>query len=100
MALRSLDHDYVTELVDRLGTIPADAQPRWGVMIPAQMVGHLIAIVRFSMGRGPALKPVRSPLARHVFRPLVLRGLVSIPRNIPLPEPVNPNERRRFPLIV
>jgi hypothetical protein len=85
--MRPLDHDYVNELVARLGKLRPDAKPAWGTLTPERMVGHLTATLRYSMGRGPALRERRNWFARHVLRPLVLNGVLSIPRNVKGPFP-------------
>ena len=89
---RTLDHDYINELIERLSSIPEDAKPAWGSMTPPQLMGHLAAVVRLSMGRGPELKSVATFMSRNIMRPLVLSGIVPIPKNLPLPKPVNPDE--------
>lgn len=80
--MRSLDHDLIPELMARLRAIPEDAAPRWGKMSRTEMIAHLVNVVRYSMGRAGA-QPVRgSWIVRHVAGPLILRGVLPIPRNV------------------
>lgn len=83
--MRSLDHDYLPKLFARIRSIPGDATPAWGRMTPSEMVAHLVATVRYSMGRSGTL-PIRGTwLTRRVYGPLLLRGVVKLPKNIRAP---------------
>ncbi len=85
--MRALDHDYVNELVARLGTLHPEMRAAWGAMSSEQMVGHLTAAVRYSMGRGPKLPFVGSWFTRRLVWPLVSAGILRIPRNVKAPNP-------------
>lgn len=87
--MRALDHDYVNELVTRLGKLEPDARPAWGRMTPDRMVGHLIGTVRYSMGRGPRLPFAGNWFSRKVLAPLILNGVLSIPKNVKVSRPEN-----------
>jgi len=85
--MRPLDHDYVSELIIRLGKLRPDAKPAWGTLTPERMVGHLTATVRYSMGRASKLPVKGNWIVRNVLRPLILNGVVRIPKNIEAPDP-------------
>lgn len=85
--MRNFDHDFVEDVVRRLRTIPADAKPRWGTMSRDQLFGHLIMVMRYCMGRGPELPDKSTWVSRNLIRPLILNGLVPIPKNVRLPRP-------------
>ena len=83
--MRPFDHDYVTDLVARLAKLKADAHPAWGTMSAPQMLGHLVATLRYSMGKGPVLPFVGNWATRRLLAPLILHGILPIPRNVTLP---------------
>ncbi len=86
--MRSFDHDYIAHLMTRLGQIQADTRPAWGRMNRSQMVRHLADTVRYSMGNGHLLPDKSTWISRKILGPLVMHGLVRIPKNIqgdPLP---------------
>ena len=85
--MRPLDHDYVNELVSRLSKLRPDAKPAWGSITPERMIGHLTMTVRYSMGRVPELDVRGNWFVRHLVRPLVLNGLLRIPKNLKVPDP-------------
>lgn len=88
--MRAFDHDYVNELVARLGALQPDARPAWGTLTPDQMVGHLIETVRYTMGREPDVPFVGNWFMRTVVGPLIMNGIIPIPKNVKAPRP-NPN---------
>ena len=85
--MRHFDHDYVEEIVRRLRTLKSDAKPAWGAMSEPQMVGHLIETMHYSIGRGPTYAIRTNWLKRHVVAPLIINGIVKIPKNINVPRP-------------
>jgi hypothetical protein len=82
---------YNSALVEKvnaaLASIPEDARPRWGKMNRAQLYGHLHMALRYSMGEGPKMPYRGNFVSRHIFRRLILAGLVEIPHNVRLPRP-------------
>lgn len=80
--MRSFDHDYVDEVIARLEKIPADAKPAWGTMDKTRLIGHLILVVRFSMGRFGKAPDQSTWVTRNVLRPLLMLGIVRIPKNV------------------
>ncbi len=85
--MRAFDHDYVNELVARLGALRRDAKPAWGAMTPEQMVGHLIETVRYVMGREPDVPFIGNWFTRTLLAPLILNGIIPIPKNVKAPRP-------------
>jgi len=78
---------YAENVTSRLAALSPDRQPEWGKMTVPQLHGHLTAVVRYSMGDGEAM-PVRGNWrSKYIFRPLILNGVVKIPRNIKIPRP-------------
>jgi hypothetical protein len=80
-----LDNDYVLEVMARLKKIPHDAKPLWGTLDRAGLVEHFIWVVRHSMGRSKTVPFVGNWASRWILRPLILNGIVSIPKNIAFP---------------
>jgi len=76
------DHDFVVEVLGRFQRVKPDAKPRWGSLTPNRMVAHLIDCVRYSMGKAGALPDRSNWFTRQVLAPLILRGIVRIPRNV------------------
>ncbi len=82
MRIRHFDNDYVRDVLRRLAKLAPDARPRWGRMTPADMIAHLIGSIRYSLGKAP-LQPDRSTfLIRTVVRPLLIAGLLPMPKNM------------------
>jgi hypothetical protein len=77
-----LDHDYARLLLSRLERLDADARPAWGAMTPAQMAHHLAQTVRTSMGDCPPPPFTGNWLTRRVIGPLVMNGMLPIPKNV------------------
>jgi hypothetical protein len=92
--VRTFDHDYVNDVIGRLNRIKPDAKPRWGKMSSAGMIGHLAFWVRYSMGKTPEYPFVGGWFSKTVIAPLILNGLLPVPRNLkgiesdsPMPAP-------------
>jgi len=83
--MRHLDTDYVEELVARLRAIPDDAVPRWGMLRKDTLIEHLVWVLRHSLGRSTKVPYLGNWFSCHLLAPLVLRGLVPIPKNLQLP---------------
>jgi hypothetical protein len=77
-----LDHDYVERLIKSLGRIKPEARPAWGKLTPAGMVQHLADTIRYSMGRAGDLPNASTWLSRRIAAPLILHGILRIPKNI------------------
>ncbi|HUW60380.1 MAG TPA: DUF1569 domain-containing protein [Candidatus Bathyarchaeia archaeon] len=76
------DHDYLVDVINRLQQIKPDAIPRWGTLTPSKMFAHLIDSVRYSMGKAGDLPDKSNWLSRRILAPLILRGIVKIPKNV------------------
>jgi len=87
--MKDFDHDFVAEVINRLGRIAPDALPRWGKMMPQDVVAHLVDIVLFSMSKGGDMRDVSNWFSRSVAGPLILSGLVRIPKNLKIPQTTN-----------
>lgn len=83
--MRHLDIDYVEEIIVRLRAIPGDAVPRWGELRKPGLVEHLVWSVRHSMGRSQQVRYAGTWFTSHVMRPLLLHGIIRIPRNLKVP---------------
>jgi hypothetical protein len=83
--MRPFDHDYAKEVVKRLGKIPRKAVPRWGKLTREQLYGHLTNTLRYSMGRGGEPMNHSTWFSRNIIGPLILRGIVRIPKNVKIP---------------
>ena len=88
--MRAFDHDYVNELVARLGKLRPDAKPAWGAMSAPEMLGHLMLALRYSMGKGPKLPFVGNWATKRLLAPLILHGVLPIPKNVKLPRMESP----------
>jgi hypothetical protein len=80
------DHDFVSEIVDRLNTIAPDATPAWGKMKPEDLPTHLAGLLLYSMGRSEPVQDRSNWVQRNVLKRLVLSGIMPIPKNIQIPE--------------
>ncbi len=58
---------------------------QWGTLDRAGLVEHLIWAVRHSMGRSRQVPCSGGWLTRRLVGPLLLHGLIRIPRNVALP---------------
>lgn len=79
------DLDYAEDLLARLGRIPPGARPAWGSITPSGLVAHFGDILRYSMGRNGAVPAGGNWFTRHVAAPLILAGLLPLPRNVQAP---------------
>jgi hypothetical protein len=87
---RNFDHDFVDDVLRRLKGLRPGAKPAWGKLTAVGMTGHLIDAVRYSMGKAGGVRDRSNWLFRKVVAPLMLNGVIPIPKNIkadPLPNP-------------
>ena len=80
--MQHFDHNYIDHVMTRLARVEAQAPPLWGRMDRAAMVRHLADLVRYSMGQGAPLADKSTWITRRVVAPLLMHGLVRIPKNI------------------
>lgn len=83
---RHLDADYVNEVMARLKQIPRDAKPKWGKLDRQGLVEHFIWTMRHAMGRSKTVPFLGNWFSRIVLRPIILNGLLPIPKNLPFPK--------------
>lgn len=83
--MRKLDKTTANEIIAKLGNIPPDAKPLWGKMNRAQLYGHLALVMRHMLGQTPPMPYKGKWYTRHIFRHLVVNGIVEIPHNVRLP---------------
>jgi hypothetical protein len=83
--MRTFDHDYAEEVLTRLKNVPQDATPCWGYLTRDQLYAHLTNALRYSMGRSG--EPVNNSnwFSRNIIRPLLLWGVLRIPKNVKIP---------------
>lgn len=86
--MRHLDHDYVNEIMRRFESLPSGAKPVWGTMTPPELTRHLIFTVKYSMGQAGKSRVYGRWFVRRIIGPLILNGVLRIPRNARLPKPV------------
>lgn len=80
-----IDDAFTNNTAARFAALDADAKPQWGKLRGDQVVGHLISAFRYSMGDTPGVLPDMSNfVTRNMVGPLLLMGLLPIPKNIPL----------------
>jgi len=85
--MRKIDRKYAEEVLARLSALPPDAKPQWGSMTLSQMVGHVNLVVRYTLGEQSELPFKGNWRTRRIFGPLILNGIVKIPKNVRLPRP-------------
>lgn len=83
---RRLTRTVAGEMIERLGGIPRRAKPRWGKMNPAQMLGHLTQVFRYSMGEGQDMPFAGNLRSRFLYKYLLLYGIADFPKNVQLPK--------------
>ena len=80
--MQTLDHDVAAEYLERCEKIRPDARPAWGSFSPQAMIRHLADEVRYSMGKSGELPFTGTWLTRMVAGPLILRGVMPMPKNL------------------
>ena len=90
--MRSFDHDFVENILQRMSKIPADAKPAWGKMTRDELIGHMTMVMRYTLGKGPEMPDKSTWVSRNIIRHLILNGIVAIPQNVRLPKPKKPGE--------
>lgn len=80
-----LDRATADRILERLAALTPETAPRWGKMNSAQVLGHLDAVVRYTMGELPPMPDRSTWQSRWVFKPLIIYGIVSIPHNVRIP---------------
>lgn len=81
----AFDHHFAEHLLERAARIAPDAQPQWGTMSRNRMFGHLYDIFEYCMGNMGEAPDKSTFKTRVIFRPLILSGIVKIPKNVKVP---------------
>jgi hypothetical protein len=76
------DHDFVNEMIARFGALDPETPPRWGRLDVPGCIAHLADTMRYSMGQGPRLPDMSNWATRTIVGPLLMRGILPIPRNV------------------
>ena len=85
--MQHFDNDFAQRTIVRLRKIPAEATPQWGKLRGATLIPHFIWAIKHSMGRSTKVPYVGNWLSCKVFGPLIIRGIIRIPKNVTLPKP-------------
>ncbi len=86
--MRLFDHDFAADVIARLRALEPDAKPAWGTLTPERMVSHLALSVRYSLGQAGVFPDKSNWLLRNVVCPLLLHGMLPMPKNVKLTAPV------------
>ncbi len=81
-----LDAAMVQKIYSDLSKLSEDTKPQWGKMNVAQMRGHMMMAVQYSLGVGNEMPFKGNWKSRNIFKPLILSGLVAIPKGVKLPK--------------
>ena len=73
------------QILERLRSVPLDRKALWGTMSLPQMIGHLDRSLRYSRGELPPAPFVGGFKTQYVYGPLILNGIIRIPRGVKLP---------------
>lgn len=84
--MTGFDADFVEAAVGRLGALPADAAPAWGVMRPPQLLAHLTTAVRYSTGDEPITPNEGGFFGRRIAKPLIFGGIIRLPKGAKKPK--------------
>jgi len=83
---RLSDAGYIDDVIKRLESIDPEAMPKWGTLRKGPLIEHMIWAVRMSMGQTDEKLPkLYNVVTRYLIAPLVLNGVVKVPKNIKLP---------------
>jgi len=73
------------QFIARFAKIQPNAQPLWGKMTGAQMIGHVDDVLRYTLCETP-LVPFRGNFKfQYIFAPLLLNGILKFPKNVQIP---------------
>lgn len=77
----------------RINALQANAQPRWGSLLGAQMLKHLSAGFAISLGKLDT-EDLSTFFTRHIIKNLLLYVLKKMPRNVKAPDFYTPPSDR------
>ena len=86
--MRSFDHDYAGEVIQRMRELKRDSKPQWGRLSAAGMVRHLGDSIRYSMGRRGKQAFKGNWFTRRIIGPLIMNGIIRMPKNVKLDFPM------------
>jgi len=92
-----MNEQFANHILEQLATLAPDVRPQWGKMNRAQLFGHLRSVLQYAMGEGPAMEFRGNWNSRYLFRPMILHGLVAMPRNVRVPRPKGMKEHPQPP---
>lgn len=81
--MRRFDEAFAREIHARIRGLPDGAVPRWGRMRKPDLIRHLLAALRFSMGEASfGIPPQRGRWIRKILKWLILDVQVPMIKNI------------------
>jgi hypothetical protein len=86
MGIRAFDRAFVDEAMAEFEALKPDQEPEWGSMRPPQLFAHLITAVRYGLGKEEESPPEGSFLIRRILAPLLLAGVMKLPKNVDKPK--------------
>ena len=86
--MQHFDSDYAERLCARIEGIPEDRAPSWGSLDRQALLEHFIWALRHAMGRSSRVPDCSTRFTRRILKPLIFSGIIRIPKNIRLPEPL------------
>ncbi len=84
--MQHFDSDYGAEVIARISRIPDGQRPRWGTLRREDLPGHFIWALRHAMGASDRIPDCSNWRLRVLVKPLVLLGVLPMPRNLHLPQ--------------
>jgi hypothetical protein len=86
MSVRTFDRSFVDEAMAEFAALTPDQIPKWGSMRPPQLFAHLTTAVRYGLGKEDLSPPEGSFLIRRVLSPLLVNGVLKMPKNVAKPK--------------
>jgi hypothetical protein len=81
------DRAFIDQTAKRLEQLTPESKPLWGKMTCPQMMGHLNMTIIYSLGNLPAIPGSPSWAYRNIIGPLILNGIMKLPKNLTPPRP-------------
>lgn len=81
------DRAFIDATMKRLERLTPESKPLWGEMTCPQMMGHLNMTIIYSMGKLPAFPSMDNWRSRNIIAPLILNGIIKLPKNLKPPRP-------------
>jgi hypothetical protein len=80
--MSKLNRDTATVILERVKSIPDDAEPKWGSLRKNTLIEHLIWAMRSSMDTSKELPYQGNFLLKYVAGPLLKRGIIPFPKGV------------------